>query len=271
MGDTVRDVAEHGGIERDARLPYYEQLKQLILREIAQNGLEPGHLLPSETEMCARYGVSRTVVRQAVGELVTEGVLQRMRGKGTFVAKPKLSEQFMESTVGFFEDMTSHGHSVSSSVLSIDRIEVAGRIRELMGADAGAHCIEVVRQRAVNDEVVAFTKSYVNRDDPQLLEHLRAADLSQGSLYRILEESFGLRIESGHRSIEATAAAGMMTKLLDVGQGDPLLYVESVGRDAYGGAIECFRAWHRADRMRVEMDVVRDKRPSGALVSPFAI
>lgn len=266
MGDSVR-IVEHGGIERDARLPYYEQLKQLILREIAQNGLEPGHLLPSETEMCARYGVSRTVVRQAVGELVTEGVLHRMRGKGTFVARPKLSEQFMESTVGFFEDMTSHGHSVSSTVLSIDRVEVAGRIRELMGTDAGAHCLEIVRQRAVNDEVVAFTKSYVNRDDLQLLEHLRAADLSKGSLYRILEDSFGLRIESGHRSIEATTAAGMMTGLLGVGPGDPLLYVESVGRDAVGGVIECFRAWHRADRMRVEMDVVRDKRPGGALLA----
>jgi GntR family transcriptional regulator len=258
-------------LRRDSAMPFYEQLKQVLLSQIEQGDVQPGDPLPSEFELCAQFGVSRTVVRQAIGELVNEGRLYRMRGKGTFVAKPKLHEQFMESTVGFFEDMTSHGHSVSSSVLSIDRIEVAGRIRELMGADAGAHCIEVVRQRAVNDEVVAFTKSYVNRDDPQLLEHLRAADLSQGSLYRILEESFGLRIESGHRSIEATAAAGMMTKLLDVGQGDPLLYVESVGRDAYGGAIECFRAWHRADRMRVEMDVVRDKRPSGALVSQFAI
>lgn len=263
MGDTVRDVAEHGGIERDARLPYYEQLKQLILREIAQNGLEPGHLLPSETEMCARYGVSRTVVRQAVGELVTEGVLQRMRGKGTFVAKPKLSEQFMESTVGFFEDMTSHGHSVSSSVLSIDRIEVAGRIRELMGADAGAHCIEVVRQRAVNDEVVAFTKSYVNRDDSELLEFLRAADLSKTSLYRILEDDFGLRIHAGHRSIEATAASGMMTRLLEVSPGDPLLYIESVARSSDQTVVECFQAWHRADRVKLEMDVVRDKRLAG--------
>lgn len=259
-------MAEFGGIEREARLPYYEQLKQLILREIARNGLEPGHLMPSETEMCTTYGVSRTVVRQAVGELVTEGVLQRMRGKGTFVAKPKFSEQFMESTVGFFEDLTSHGHSVSSSVLSIDRVEIAGRVRELIGG-SGSHCIEIVRLRAVNDEVVAFTKSYLARDDPGLLEHLRAADLSQASLYRILEESFGLRIESGHRSIEATAAIGMMTKVLNVGPGEPLLYVESVGRDGTGAVVECFRAWHRADRMRIEMDVVRGNRPAASLAA----
>lgn len=267
MSDTVPVVAEISGIEREARLPYYEQLKQLLLREIARNELEPGHLMPSEAEMCAKYGVSRTVVRQAVGELVTEGVLQRMRGKGTFVAKPKLSEQFMESTVGFFEDMTGHGHSVSSSVLSIDRVEVAGRIKELMGSDSGSHCIEIVRLRAVDDEVVAFTKSYVNRDDPRIVEQLRGADLSAVSLYRILEESFGLRIDSGRRSIEATAATGMLADLLKVGRGDPLLYVESVGRDANGAVVECYRAWHRADRMRIEMDVVRDNRPTASLAA----
>lgn len=253
------------GIERDARLPYYEQLKQLILREIVRDALEPGHLMPSEADMCQRYGVSRTVVRQAVGELVNEGVLQRMRGKGTFVAKPKLSEQFMESTVGFFEDMTSHGHSVTSTVLSIDLIEAAGHVRELLGLQPGSHCIEIVRLRAVNDEVVAFTRSYVNRAEPRMLEHLKAADLSTASLYRILEETFGLRIETGHRSIEAMAAHGMMAKMLEVSPGDPVLYIESTGRDHSGAVVECFQAWHRADRMRIEMDVVRDNRVGSGL------
>ncbi len=251
------------GIERETRLPFYEQLKQLILREIAADGLESGHLMPSEAEMCQRYGVSRTVVRQAVGELVNEGVLHRMRGKGTFVAKPKLSEQFMESTVGFFEDMTSHGHSVSSTVLSIDLIEVAGHVRELLGLQPASHCIEIVRLRAVNDEVVAFTRSYVNRADPRMLEHLKAADLSTASLYLILEETFGLRIETGHRSIEAVAAQGIMAKLLEVSPGDPLLYIESIGRGHSGSVVEYFQAWHRADRMRIEMDVVRETRVSG--------
>jgi GntR family transcriptional regulator len=257
------DDMEVSEITHDSRLPYYEQLKQLLLREIARDKLEPGHLMPSEAEMCQRYGVSRTVVRQAVGELVHEGVLQRMRGKGTFVAKPKLSEQFMESTVGFFEDMAAHGHSVTSTVLSVDRVEVAGRVRELLGVAPGSHCIEIVRLRAVNDEVVAFTKSYVNRDDPELLDFLRGADLSKASLYRILEDNFGLRIDSGHRSIEATVAGGMLTRLLDVANGDPLLYIESVARSSDGAVLECFQAWHRADRVKLEMDVVRDNRMAG--------
>jgi len=249
------------GIDHNARLPYYEQLKQLIVREISRDNLEPGHLMPSEAEMCARYGVSRTVVRQAVGELVNEGVLRRMRGKGTFVAKPKLTEQFIESTGGFFEDMTRHGHSVSSNVLSIDIVEIVGRVRELVGATPGTHCIEIVRLRAVNDEVVAFTKSYIAHDNEALFEELRSADLSTVSLYQILDDKFGLRIDTAHRSIEAVAASGMLTKLLEVDPGDPLLYIESVARSSVGDVIECFLAWHRADRMKIEMDVFRDRRP----------
>lgn len=248
------------GIQKDARLPYYEQLKGLILREIAKDSLEPGHLMPSETEMCQRYGVSRTVVRQAVGELVNEGALQRMRGKGTFVAKPKFSEQFVERTVGFFEDMTSHGHSVSSTVLSVDLIEPVEHVREVLGLQPGSRCIEIVRLRAVNGEVVAFTRSYVNRADSLSLEHLKATDLSTVSLYRILEGAFGLRIEAGHRSIEAKGAHGMIAKMLEVNPGDPVLYIESAGFDHSGMVVECFQAWQRADRMRIEMDVVRDNR-----------
>ena len=251
---------ESSGIDRDARLPFYEQLKQLIMREIARDTLEPGHLMPSETGMCQHYGVSRTVVRQAVGELVNEGVLQRLRGKGTFVAKPKFSEQFMESTVGFFEDMTSHGHSVTSTVLSIDLIAAAGHVRQLLGLQPGSHCIEIVRLRAVNGEVVAFTRSYINRADSQMLEHLKAADLSTASLYRVLEGTFGLRIETGHRSIEAKVAHGTMAKMLEVSPGDLVLYIESAGHDRSGAVVECFQAWHRADRMRIEMDVVRNNR-----------
>ena len=148
-----------------------------------------------------------------------------------------------------------------SNVLSIDSVEVVGRARELIGSDPGTRCIEIVRLRAVNDEVVAFTKSYIARDDEALLEQLRAADLSAVSLYRILGDQFGLRIESGHRSIEAVAASGMLSKLLEVGPGDPLLYIESVARNAAGEVVECFLAWHRADRMKIEIDVVRDNRP----------
>lgn len=247
-------------IRRDLNVPYYEQLKYLILQEIEVRGLQPGDLLPSEVEFCQEYDVSRTVVRQAIGELVNEGMLLRMRGKGTFVARPKLREQFMESTVGFFEDLTAQGHRVASVVLSLDLVEAGARVAQALGVATDAQVIELVRLRSVNEEVVAFTKSYVNSSSRELLHDLRAADLTKTSLYRLLEDHWNLRIESGQRSIEATKAQGMLASMLELDAGAPLLFIESIGRDSTERAVEFFLAWHRADRARLEMHVVRDNR-----------
>jgi GntR family transcriptional regulator len=256
------NVAGYPGlaIQRDVNIPYYEQLKRLIVQQIAADGLEPGHLLPSEGELCERYGVSRTVVRQAVGDLVNEGVLQRMRGKGTFVGRPKLREQFIESTVGFFEDLTAHGQTVASVVLSLDLVSATEKVAKALEMETGEQCIELSRVRSVNGDVVALANSYINSSDTRLLTDLRSADLTTASLYRFLEERWNMRIESGHRSLEGTTAKGVVARVLELRQGAPLLYIESVGRDARGVPVEHFQAWHRADRTRLEMDVVREKR-----------
>jgi GntR family transcriptional regulator len=253
------------GVQRDSALPFYEQLKQVLVRRIEEGEYGPGDLLPSEHELCDTFGVSRTVVRQAVGELVNEGRLYRMRGKGTFVAKPKLHEQFMESTVGFFEDLTARGHVVSSQVMSCEVVQPTERVAEALELPAGAECVELVRLRSVNEEVVAFTKSYLPYFSAEFFKDLRKTDFAKMSLYRFLEDRWGIRIESGHRSLEAVLATGMLAKLLKIDAGDPVLAIESVGRDSSGHVVEYFQAWHRADRTRLEMDVVRDQRPRPAL------
>jgi GntR family transcriptional regulator len=248
-------------IRRDLSVPYYEQLKALIVQQIERDGLKPGDLIPSEGALCQQHDVSRTVVRQAIGDLVNEGLLHRQRGKGTFVARPKLREQFMESTVGFFEDLTSHGHRVSGEVIGLQIVDASATVAQALEVDVGSRCIELIRLRAVNGEVAALTKSYVNSSDESLLEDLRRADLSTTSLYRILEEHWGMRVESGRRSLEATKAKGALANMLQVRSGEPVLYIESVGRDASERVMEYFQAWHRADRTRLEMNVVRDHRP----------
>lgn len=248
------------GVHRHINVPYYEQLKQVLLHQIDSGEYEPGDLLPSEHELCKTYSVSRTVVRQALGELVNEGRLYRMRGKGTFVAKPKLNEQFIESTVGFFEDLTSRGHTVESQVMSCELIKPTKAVADALELGDGRQCIELVRLRSVNHEVLAFTRSYMPYMAPEFFEQLKSADMSSVSLYRFLEEQWGIRIESGHRSLEAVLATATLARLLKIRAGDPVLSIESVGRDAGGRVVEYFQAWHRADRTRVEMDVIRDAR-----------
>ncbi|WP_442543840.1 GntR family transcriptional regulator [Arthrobacter sp. KN11-1C] len=246
-------------ILRGVRVPYYEQLKVLLLKEIKSEGMKPGDMLPSESEMCERYEVSRTVVRQAIGELVNEGVLLRQHGKGTFIAHTKVREQFMQSTVGFFEDLSLRGHSVKSKVISCQLVEAGNSVAQALEIEPGSTCTEVTRLRYVNKELVVFTKSYINSGDHNLVADLLDSDLSVNSLYRTLEDHWGLRIESGRRSLEVVSASGMLPGILEIKSDSPVLYIESVGRDASGRPIEFFQAWHRIDRTRLEMDVVRRK------------
>src|SRR3954447_21073705 len=85
-------------------LPRYYQLKEIIRERIRSGEWPTGSLIPSERELCERYGISRMTARQSITELVTEGLLYREQGKGTYVGRPKIAQQLLRLT-GFTEDM----------------------------------------------------------------------------------------------------------------------------------------------------------------------
>lgn len=97
------------GIDKQAPIPLYYQLKQQILRHISEGTLQFGDLLPSEAEICEKLKISRPTVRQAMGDLTAEGYLTRQKGKGTFVARPKIQGGFFQKLQSFEEEMRQRG------------------------------------------------------------------------------------------------------------------------------------------------------------------
>src|SRR5829696_3091820 len=96
-------------------LPRYYQLKEILHEKIRTGQWQPGALIPSERELCAQYGLSRMTARQSVIELVREGLLYRVQGKGTFVARPRITQQLMALT-GFSQDMAARGFKAGAQV-----------------------------------------------------------------------------------------------------------------------------------------------------------
>ncbi len=96
-------------IDKDSPIPYYHQLKELLRHRIQAGVWPPGSQLPTEAEICRMFGVSRTTVRQALSELLHEGLIRRERGRGTFVNKPKIRERLVERLTGFYQDMVAQG------------------------------------------------------------------------------------------------------------------------------------------------------------------
>jgi len=243
-----------GSIERENPMPYYAQLAGILRRGIERGEHKSHSQIPSEAELERTYGVSRTVVRQALGQLMHEGLLYRRKGKGTFVAESKYTVALFQSLVSFYDEMAARGHPPLSKVLTQERTTAPGEVAAALRLDRNGSVIKISRLRSVDGEPVVLSTSYVPYDFcPALVDE----DLSQSSLYRVMEQKFGLRIASGVRRIEAIAAAPRDARMLRYKVGAPLLVVESTVYLHGGRAVEFSISKHRADRTTFEARLVR--------------
>src|SRR5688500_2905478 len=101
-------------IKREAPLPFYAQLADLLREKIAEGSYRPGDSLPSEAELGAAYGLSRTAIRQALSLLVAEGLVQKEKGRGSFVRQSPLADFVVQEIRGFYEEMSEKNHSVTT-------------------------------------------------------------------------------------------------------------------------------------------------------------
>jgi GntR family transcriptional regulator len=201
------------------------------------------------------FQVSRTVVRRALDELEYEAVLERIRGKGTFVTKPKISEGLVQKLTGFYQDMVDKGLNPFTQILRRDVIPANARIAHLLDIKTGTQVLEIERLRFVEDEPLLLGLTVVQYDIcPALME----VDLSTQSLYAVLEKECGLVIANARRTIEAVAATEREAGLLDVKEGAPLLMLRSLGFSKDGRPVEYFRGLHRGDRSCFEIELFRE-------------
>lgn len=241
-------------IDFDSYVPYYIQLIEALKEKIKFENLKPGDQLPSEPDMCDLYGVSRTVVRQALRELELQGLVSRQKGKGTFIAQPKIKESLVQKLTGFFQDMVERGHTPQTKVLNFEVIPAPSRISQLLELkpDTEVYCIE--RLRSVEGDPILIVKTYIPTN---LVPGLEKENLETESLYKIFDTEYGLRITHGRRAIEAVAANQYEADLLQIEHGDPLVMLDSVSFLEDGTPIEYFHAVHRGDRSRFEVELVR--------------
>jgi GntR family transcriptional regulator len=253
-------------IDRRSYIPLYVQVKDALKDLIDQGGVVPGGQLPGEPELCRIFDVSRTVVRQAMRDLELEGLIVREKGKGTFVAEPKLREHLFQELTGFYSDMAARGQPPVSQVLTQEVIPANRKIAGYLKLKQGAPVIHIDRLRFVDDEPIVLVATYLPREQaPDLL----GIDLSQRSLYEYLETTYGIVITRGRRTLEAVPASEYEASLLQVKKGAPLLLLDSVSYLADGTPIEYYHALHRGDRSRFEVELIRAAdRPRLGAVEP---
>jgi len=248
-------------IDRDSPVPFYFQLSELLEHEIVDGRWNPGYRLPSESELCRHFGLSRTTIRQALSRLEQEGLISRRKGQGTFVAESRPRSWLLQSSAGFFEEEVERmGRSVTSVVR---RTVVRGSLPPwavaalgLAGAEGGT----LERVRSI-DGLVAMVN--VNHLPPGLAELVLPLRDPNESLYQRLRERAGVEAAGGRRMLEAVRAEEGLATLLEVPVGAPLVFIESVTWDANLRPFDCYQSWLRTDRMRIDISVLSSPAPSG--------
>jgi GntR family transcriptional regulator len=248
-------------IDRRSPIPFYFQLTELLTREIDAGRWAAGERLPSEPAICEQFGVSRTTVRQALAALESQGLVRREKGRGTFVGEPRAGGWLLQSAHGFYEEAERAGHTVRSQVLRRAREILPGWASDALRLRSESDGVTVERLRWMDDRLVMYVISHFPF---RLAAALLDADLETTSLYRVLEEQEGVKVAGGRRVVQAAKADRNLARLLEVQGGSPLLCVEAVSWDDRLQPFECYRAWHRADRTKIEVHVVHEEAAAKA-------
>lgn len=212
-------------VDRRAPVPLYHQLKRALVDQIRRERLAPGARLPTEAEIEQRYRVSRTTIRQALQELVTEGVVERVQGKGTFVAVGSLSHFPVLNS--FTENMRTQGHRPSRRLLESRLVDAPRAIAEALELD-DPRCRYLRRLLLADDRPLGVAETWLPHsqlgDNDQLFDR---ATLEQCSLYELLQRPpINLVLHRGVEVIRSVLADDEQAALLACARGDPVLAIE---------------------------------------------
>jgi GntR family transcriptional regulator len=251
-------------IDKASPVPYYQQLKEILRADIARRELRPGARLPGDHELCEQYGVSRPVVRQALSELQYEGVLDRVKGRGTFVAPQLTSQSLVQSLTGLHADVLAMGRSLLSDVRALKVTAADPEVAARLEIPVGTAVVLIERLRFVDGEPWVYTVSHV---PAALAPDLVDQDLREQSLYALLERRYGLRLVRSRRAVEAHAPGTRLARDLGLPRHGPVLKLTNVSYDADNRPVETFVAYHRGDRSRFEVEL--ESAPAGRAVPPL--
>jgi GntR family transcriptional regulator len=254
---TTNGIAERsveGGemteiLDRDASIPLYLQLADLLRGKITRGEWRSGQKIPSENELNRLYGVSRMTARQVLAQLVSEDLLFRVQGKGTFVAQPKISTR-SPAYRGIREQLEGMGYAVGTRVLATAVVPADERVARALRVTPGERVHEIRRVRMLSDdEPISLHTSYVPE---RLAPRLDLDDLVERQLCVVLEADHDLRMSKVSESLESTLPNAQEARDLQIGRTTPLLLLTHEIADPSGRPFEFSRILFRGDKVRLQ-------------------
>lgn len=242
--------------DRSSPVPLYHQIENILERAIRIGSIKPYEKVPTEHEICDIFGVSRSVVRQALKGIEDKGLVMRSPGRGTFAAESKYSLHTLQGLRGFFQDVETTGSLPSTKLLKNEITLASGKISQFLELPDGSPVLFINRLRFIDDIPFLISRTYlaINR----IPEKFQDEDFETQSLYALLEEKYGYEISYSRRFLEAAPARKDEAKLLTINPGDSLVLTRTTTYFRDGTPFEYDIGLHRGDRARFEINVFRN-------------
>lgn len=248
-------------LDSDPTRPRYQKIADLLRRQILAGRVRSGDLLPSELQLCRRYAVSRTTVRQALQLLVEENRIERRRGKGSFVSEKKLSRQ-LSHLYSFTEDMQALGRKPHSRVLSSEVRAATAAIAAALGLSSQEHVFYLQRLRLASEDPILLENTYL----PYALvkkPDIARLDFAQASLYEALRQTYQLRLAHAIETYEATFLTTEQAELFGCEPGLPAFRIRRIAYLENEEPFELTEAIARGDKCKFQVDLQTRQKKIG--------
>jgi GntR family transcriptional regulator len=248
------------GVAYHPSVPRHLQIQRLLRGRIESGEWEGGRPIPTEMELIAEFGVSRTTIREALGVLTRDGLIARHRGRGSFV-QPRLDGP--AAVTNLILD-----YQAQIKVITTETVPAPAHIVGPLGVDRGTPVTRLVRLEIVDGAPLAVVVNYMRTG---LGLRIRARDLTQISLLEFLRDRLGMRLGAIHQSIEARLPDVEVAGLLGTDLTQPVLAVRLVVTDVAATPVEVSDAFYRADRYRYQVETALPpsrRRPNARKARP---
>lgn len=222
--------------------PVYKRIQNAVRVRIESAELQPGDSVPSERELAKTHKVSLMTARHALAGLEREGLVERRRGAGTFVASPKIH---FNKLMSYTEHMSSRGLNPRSRVLVAKVVEHDAEVAARLALPATSALVKIERLRETGDEPFALETCYLPaKEFPDLVK----VNLGRNSLFATLRQDFGVELAYADEEVDATTAEANIAELLEVPRGAAVLRIRQVIYSTKGKATMYVVGFYRSER-----------------------
>ena len=227
--------------------PLYARLKERIIQDVELGRVQPGDRLPSQRELCQQFQMSHMTVRRAIAELIAEGVIHAIPGKGLYITEQKHPAE--TTMIGFTGEMSARGYTVSSRILEKGLLPASTVIARTLEVPLGSELAYLHRLRLVNDQPISLQYSYlVHSLCPGILEHIH----ENTSLYAVLNQIYQINLINTLTTVEASLANKAQADLMGLSVPAALLIVEQINNKNGKVPIEYSRLAYRSDKYMIQ-------------------